>query len=165
MRRILLLPVLLSALAVGAGCTGGTAEKAQPAQSAGDANPLLHFAQCMRDHGVNMPDPDPDTNSYSITAPAGTTNAAFQAAQQACRQYLPDGGVPQAPTSAELAALRQYAQCMRAHGIETSDPDPNTGKSQVQGRLANATREQLNNDPAYQAALQACKGKLPKGDE
>jgi hypothetical protein len=113
---------------------------------------------------VNLPDPDPNSDSFSLAKPSGVSTATWEAALQACRKYLPDGGEPHAPSAKELEALRKFAQCMREHGIETTDPDPNTGKSQVQGRLATATRDQVNNDPGYRAALKACKDKLPKGE-
>lgn len=163
MRRLLLLPVLLFALAAAVACTGSSPPSKAKGSAPADANPLVQFAKCMREHGQNMPDPDPNSDSYQVTPPAGSTSAAWQAALQACQHFLPDGGAPQAPTATELEALRQYAACMRAHGIESSDPDPNTGKSTVQGRLANATRDQLQADPGYRAAQEACKDKLPKG--
>ena len=64
-------------------------------------------------------------------------------------------------TAHEAAQLRTFAVCMRTHGIQMSDPDP-TGNMRLGGRLANATtRAQLNADPGFKAAYQACKDKLP----
>jgi hypothetical protein len=53
---------------------------------------------------------------------------------------------------------------MRAHGIDISDPDPTTGDMPLGGRLANATRAQVQNDPGYKAAHDACQDKL-RGSE
>ena len=64
------------------------------------------------------------------------------------------------PTAQQLEQLRTYAMCMRAHGIDMSDPTP-TGDMHILGRLAHATQAQLNNDPGYKAAKAACKDKLP----
>jgi hypothetical protein len=50
---------------------------------------------------------------------------------------------------------------MRAHGVGTTDPDPNTGKSQFTGRFATMSREQILNDPAVKAAETACRNELP----
>jgi hypothetical protein len=116
----------------------------------------------MREQGQNVPDPDPDGN-VALTPPAAATRSAWDAAMSACRQLLPGGGVPAAPSPQELEGLRAYAVCMREHGIELTDPDPGTGKSQFAGRLANATRDQIFNDPAYKAADAACKDKLFSG--
>jgi hypothetical protein len=161
MRRTLLLPVLLFALVAVGACSNDSGKDSSG--QADDRNAMIHFAQCMREHGQNVPDPDGD--SYSVTPPSGGPNAAWDAAMDACRQYLPGGGAPQPPNAAELEAQRQYAKCMRDHDIDMSDPDPNTGRSQIGGRLANATRDQLRADPGYKAAAEACKDKLPKGQE
>jgi hypothetical protein len=57
----------------------------------------------------------------------------------------------------ELAQLRAFAVCMRAHGIDMSDPDPTTGNMTTDA----ATRDQQQNDPTFQAAWAACRDKLP----
>jgi hypothetical protein len=160
MRRILLLAVLLFAFAAVGACSDDSGDDPS---GQGDPEAMVQFARCMREHGQNVPDPDGD--SYSITPPSGGPNAAWDAAMDACRQYLPAGGAPQPPSSAELEAQREYAKCMRDHDIEMSDPDPNTGRSQIGGRLADANRDQLRADPGYKAAAEACKDKLPKGQQ
>jgi hypothetical protein len=54
-----------------------------------------------------------------------------------------------------LAALTQFAGCMRNHGIPV--PDPNS-QGQITG--AAALQQQYQNTPQGQAALQACRGYL-----
>jgi hypothetical protein len=57
----------------------------------------------MRDHGVDMPDPDPDTGGIQFgqrgSGPSGApdqtqmlNNPKFQEAEKACRSLLPTGG-------------------------------------------------------------------------
>jgi hypothetical protein len=50
----------------------------------------------------------------------------WDAAWQACRRLLPASAVQQGspPSAQELAQLRAFAVCMRAHGIDMSDPQP-----------------------------------------
>jgi predicted small lipoprotein YifL len=164
MKRMLLVSMMVFTAAAIAACGHSGPTHKGPAGAATEApDQLPQFAACMRQHGQNVPDPDPNSDAYSVQPPSGPPNPAWQTALRACQRYLPDGGVPQPPTSAELEALRPYAQCMRDHGIDTTDPDPNTGKSKIGGRLAHATREQINNDPRFKAAQEACKDKLPKG--
>ena len=63
-------------------------------------------------------------------------------------------GVP--PSPQELAPLRAFAVCMRAHGIDMSDPQPNGNMT-----TGAATRDQEQNAPAFKAAEVACRDKLP----
>jgi len=56
----------------------------------------LNFAKCMREHGVDMPDPqfgENGTMTQSIKVDADSQQ--FQQAQEACKQYQPDGAVTQ----------------------------------------------------------------------
>jgi hypothetical protein len=152
-------------VALAAACTtacGGT-----PSTNGGGAPPtnnaaksLPDFARCMREHGQNVPDPDPNSGNLANTPPPGGA-AGWNTAMQACQHFLPSNGGQADSNPQELEGLRRYAVCMREHNIEMTDPDPNTGRSQFQGRFANANRDQILNDPTYKAAEAACKDKLP----
>jgi len=58
---------------------------------------LRQFAQCMRDNGIDMPDPDPNTGGLGLGAGGQSfdrNDPAFQKAMQACRDkltFLPQG--------------------------------------------------------------------------
>jgi hypothetical protein len=164
MKRLLSIPILLLALLPVAACSSGgpTSGGGQAASSSNTpaANALADFARCMREHGQNVPDPDPNSPNQSLTPPGGTASAQWNAAMQACRSLLPGGGVPQAPDERELEGLRAYAGCMRDHGIEMTDPDPNTGQSTYEGRLANASKAEIESDPTYRTAQEACQDQL-----
>ena len=64
------------------------------------ADQLLKFAQCMRDHGVDYPDPQFSGNSVSIQVGGGENGAGnidpnsevFKTAQETCAKDLPGGG-------------------------------------------------------------------------
>ncbi|GAA3214680.1 hypothetical protein GCM10010532_041280 [Dactylosporangium siamense] len=155
--------VLVAAFMAACGDDGGAPKGGS---SQGAASSYQQFAACMREHGQDVPDQDPDSGNVVITPPAA--NGAWDTAMSACRHFLPDGGEAGAVTPQQLEGLRAYAVCMREHGVELTDPDPTTGKSQFGGRLANATRDQIVNDPTYKAADAACKDRLgnsgaPKG--
>lgn len=163
------MPVLLVALAAVAACTtasgggpsdqtGGTSPTSDPARS------FQEFAGCMREHGLDVPDPDPNSGDVALTPPPGA-RTAWDTAMRACQQFLPNNGEPAVSDPEQLEALRQYAACMREHGIEMTDPDPNTGRSTFQGRFANAGRDQILNDPIYKAAEAACKDKLRSAEK
>jgi hypothetical protein len=62
------------------------------------ADQMLKFSKCMRDHGIDFPDPKFEGGGVSIalgengSAPIDPTSDEFQAAQEACGSELPGGG-------------------------------------------------------------------------
>jgi hypothetical protein len=91
----------------GGGPGGG--KKPSKAEQAKFLDQALKFAQCMRAHGVNMPDPQASGGGIKMTMKAGSGRSdgagidpkspAFQRAQKACGQFLPAGkGGPGAPS-------------------------------------------------------------------
>src|SRR5262245_8059877 len=58
-----------------------------------DEEHILKFAQCMREHGIDMPDPAPGQGA-GIRLPQGADPKKVQEAQEKCKQYLPNGGEP-----------------------------------------------------------------------
>jgi len=166
MRRILAILILMSAAALAAACSGpsgpdvpAASGSASPSASAGSGE-LTAFVNCVRQHGVTVPDPNPGFAWQQAEHSHG-----WNAAWSACRALLPPppaGAANQLPSAQQLEQLRTFAVCMRAHSIDMSDPDQ-TGDMQIGGRLQHVTRAQLVNDPGYKAAYQACKDKLPGG--
>jgi hypothetical protein len=153
-----LLPLLLVAAAA---CTkadsdGGVASVNTAA--AASATPSLsvveqgrRHAQCMRDHGVPEADPIVEPNGgFHLGGgydKAALADGVLERAIQACKPYTPI--LPAADLAAKVAAARQFAQCMRDHGVESfPDPDPNDlGKT-----LPGAVRD----DPQYDQARETC---------
>jgi hypothetical protein len=162
------LPILIGGLALAAACsttpntgipTANGSASASPGTGSGD---LTAYAKCIRDHGVNVPDPAPGVEARAWIRQQAEANTAFDAADIACHHLLPAGAEPQGngPTAQELEQLRAFAVCMRAHDIDMSDPTPD-GNMQIGGRLEHVTRAQLDADPAFKAGQEACKDKLP----
>jgi hypothetical protein len=166
------LPILICTLALAAACShtsntgvptaGGSAS---PGAARGDYS--TYFG-CLRQHSINVPDPAPNSDNAlrEWERQQAEKNTAFDAAARACQNLMPAGPSGQQPnqvTPQQLEQYRTFAVCMRAHDIEMSDPDPNhPGNMQIGGRLANANRTQVEADPVYRAALDACKDKLPQ---
>src|SRR4029453_7054162 len=92
-RSPLLVAAVAGALAIGACGGGGGGSGSAKSQQDKAFTGALKFAKCMREHGVDMPDPKKDANGgIKITADAGTKsagkdNAKMQAAQKACQEY------------------------------------------------------------------------------
>ncbi|RKE12180.1 hypothetical protein [Catellatospora citrea] len=168
MRRIFVLPVLIAGLATAAACSPTTDPGIPTAHGSAAAGPsagsgdLTAYVACIREHGVNVPDPAPGMPARAWIRQQAEADPAFDAADVACHHLLPAGVEPPAPTlsAQELEQLRAFAVCMRAHEIEMTDPMPN-GNMRIGGRLEHVNRTQLLADPAFQAAQEACKDKLP----
>jgi hypothetical protein len=120
---------LLMILAAAA-CTGDDGGALTAATPTG-GGPELEFIACMRGQGVEMVDPVPGDTSgrsalrYEIDVNGKGNDPAFQAALDACLEYLPAPPPPEPVTQDELGARRAYAQCMRDNGVQDfPDPEP-----------------------------------------
>ena len=162
MRRL-----LISALVTACGTILSTA-CAGASQPASHATPSVHdvavtawhnFAQCARDHGFNLPDPQVDdqgnpTFSSDLGKPPDDV-------QQACQQYLaqvPNHDRANGPSAEDIRLSRQFAACMRQNG-EPTWPDPNAdGTFPVSPEM-----QAEGKSPTVVAAVQACARYNPSG--
>jgi hypothetical protein len=142
-----LLPTLVCALVL-AGCGGeNPSASPSPSPSANAYETQLKFAQCMREHGVNIPDPEPG-KPPAIRFDQTTSQEKVEAAMQACRQYAPNGGPGGAQADPQQAeAMRKFAQCMRDNGV-ASFPDPEGGGIRMGQEVAD--------DPDFKPAQEKC---------
>lgn len=95
---------------------------------------MLDYTQCMRDHGVDMPDPEMGPGGgafgFTITGEIGETPGdgemqQMQGANEACN-YLLEGMVQEfeMPDMSEMQdEMLAFSQCMRDHGIDYPDPE------------------------------------------
>jgi hypothetical protein len=109
----------------GGGSGGSGTAKKDPQEAA------LEFARCMREHGVDMPDPEVDSNGrirVTVGGPAGKRPdpKKLEAAQQACGHLLGNGGEGPGKLDPKAQdAMLAFARCMREHGIDMPDPTGN----------------------------------------
>ncbi|HYD10365.1 MAG TPA: hypothetical protein VEA78_09695, partial [Acidimicrobiales bacterium] len=116
---------------------------------------MLAFAECMRDNGVDFPDPGAD-GRHEISVEAAEEDE-WQAAQEACEAHRPR----MAPVSEEDRAeieeqARAMAECMRDRGWNMPDPvvrTPGDGGVQV---MQGAPDDIDFEDPDFQADHEAC---------
>lgn len=160
MRKAVLPAVVLLALAGCAKETGGdgvaTAGGIGPtasAAAAADKGDALKFAQCMREHGLSwFSDPEPGQRGVRIQIPKGQDRSKVDAAMQACKQHLPNGGEPPKLDAATLEQMRQMAKCMRENGVPNfPDPAADGGIMLDSRKLGNGP-----GDPDFDAAEAAC---------
>ena len=167
-----------------ASANGGSQRQSSTASTTASVDPHtqgVRFAQCMRQHGVNVQDPDSAGTSGSMVRKTGSANAnggpaaqmnangvtmnpndpKTKAAMNACRSLLPNGGAPPSMNPQQVSQMREYAQCMRAHGVNMPDPD-SSGIVHQSGNDAGGLSLGPN-DPTFKAAAKACQSKLPSG--
>lgn len=150
---LLMLVLSLSVLLFLGACGGESDTPTAPGAPGGSADPLLEYAQCMRDNGVTMPDPKTG-DPASLYDGVDTTSPAFTTADAACGHLL-EGVVqdrvapdPQAQQE-QSEKLLMLAECLRGQGIDVPDP--------VVGQAGGPFGGELDrNDPQTSAALQVC---------
>ncbi|MEU8345500.1 hypothetical protein SAMN05443665_1017101 [Actinomadura meyerae] len=164
-RTTLAVLALVPVLALGAqGCGGGKDAAGSGGGNAGDDKKMREFAQCMRENGVDMPDPkDGKVEIRASAEPGGgaeQTDEKIQAAQKKCARLMPNGGKPKKPDPGHVAKMRAFSKCMRDQGISGfPDPEPD-------GRMLVEGKEGTDMDPAsskFKAAQKACAKYQPEG--
>jgi hypothetical protein len=128
-RSPLLLAAVGAALALGAcgssddggGATSGASRQDKAFEGA------LKFSKCMRDHGVDFPDPQRvGTGGIKLTGRNINPNdPKTKSAQSACQKYMQIGGgetIDPAKRAALQESALKFARCMREHGVDMPDP-------------------------------------------
>ena len=84
---------------------------------------FVRYSRCMREHGIDMPDPGADGQTrIEIDDPD-----AWEEAEEECRPIIEEVvGTFEPPSEEEQARMREqaleFAKCMREHGIDMPDP-------------------------------------------
>ncbi|MEZ7125939.1 hypothetical protein ACBR40_11420 [Nonomuraea sp. AD125B] len=148
--------LLLTGCAAGGGggsevasVTGTQAATSAP-PSADPQEKGIKFAQCMREHGIDMPDPEPGKGVTMRIGP-GTPKEKVDQAAQACKQWAPGGQLKGGGDPKRAEALRKAAQCMRDNGVEKF-PDPDGGMMRI-------TRD-VGEDPDFKTAQEKCQKEM-----
>ena len=139
---------------------------------------LLAFVECMRQEGIDLPDPtvDAEGNLTLGGGPGARNNGdgegpggggvdaeAFQAASDAC------GGVPESVTAgfsdADLTEfednLLEFTQCLRDGGLDVDDPDlSGLGSGEGPGAGGGPFAELDLDDPEVSAVFEDCQALL-----
>lgn len=135
------------------GNSGTTAGSDAAATSGGndDAN-RVKLAQCMRDHGIDVPD-DAGASGARPDLKNLDMDKIRSLIQGDCKQYAQGsfGNLSDGQRQEFQDAAQSFLQCVRDRGVDVPDPSGSGG-----GR-ANFNQD----DPAFKKAAQACRSKLP----
>jgi hypothetical protein len=148
---------VVGALFLLAGCGGHGSPSPTTSRSLGaddQKSAYLRFAQCMRANGQpNFPDPVKDVHgNWGFPAAVGkpVAPAACESLYRQTRS-VNEGIAGPAPRNVDIAKLRDFAMCMRRHGLyDWPDPTPD-GHFALPGRYAPPNGEQI-----IKAPLRAC---------
>jgi hypothetical protein len=98
---------------------------------------MVEFAECMREHGIDMPDPQVGEGGMVVIGggpgaegdgpPSEAEQEEMEAANEACQPILEDvrGSMPELDPEQEAEMQEEalaFAECMREHGIDMPDP-------------------------------------------
>jgi hypothetical protein len=138
-------------VASGSGAQQSTTPTSAPASLSQDEM-AVKFTQCLRENGLNVPDPEPGKGPMlKFDKNSGVTQEQVQKAMEACREYDPQSQGSANPQQAENG--RKYAECMRKNGVEMfPDPKPDQRGIMIGPGVAD--------DPDFQKAQDACQSIL-----
>ncbi|TDC44219.1 hypothetical protein E1281_34300 [Actinomadura sp. KC345] len=107
----------------GSGVAGaGGSASASAGESLSPEDAQLKFAQCMRENGVDVPDPG---SGDAERLGSGTDRKKLEAALEKCQSWLQAGGrIPDLKDPKVRDEYVDFAQCMREHGVNMPDPGP-----------------------------------------
>ena len=162
--------VLVAAVAATASLAACGAEDPSPTsgaqgREAANRKAMLDFARCMRENGVDMPDPQFEGGRVTQRMNGKVDQDAMRKADKACAKYRESIKAPEM-SDEDREKFRQealaHARCMRDQGI-AKFPDPTfdeDGGAQV--RIDRG----LNPESAkFRAAQKACESKMPRPDD
>jgi hypothetical protein len=149
---------------------GGATDDERPVDDAELQDAMLEYAQCMRDHGVDMPDPEfSDDGGVRISAgPAdggegGPDDEDFEAADEACQPII-DDAMPDMEIDPEQQAemqdqLVEVAECMREKGYDMPDPEvDDKGRVTVRGGPGEGSGGPGAGDEEFEQDMEDCGG-------
>lgn len=125
-RRITMVAAATLLLAAATACSSDDSEGVPSAGGEGapgadeaqnSAEQLVAYDECMREHGVDMPeDGSGDTEDLDVDGETLIT------AMEACEDLMPTGELELDEETVE--ELRVWAECMRDEGVDVPDPGP-----------------------------------------
>jgi hypothetical protein len=167
---ILIISSGLAALALGA-CGAEEEASGSGDREAKAREALLNFARCMRENGVDMPDPQVDEDGGVVIGArraggpgdAKAPDATFEKAEEKCRKHMEELKPPKLDPEQEREmreASLAHARCMRENGVPNF-PDPTFGEGGG-ATIKIGPGTGLNPEsPTFKRAQEKCREKLP----
>ncbi len=177
--RVAALPLLTLILIVSLGSAAGAqvatlatpdpnAEATEvPAEAIDGEQAILDFVTCLRDNGLDIPDPQfgPDGPRFadpSVMAGIDLGSTDFLDAMEACEDLLAalQPEIDPEQQAEQNEQLLGFAECMRREGVDFPDPDPVRGLTLGSMRGADGGLSFDPFSPGFQAASEVCTAEL-----
>ncbi|MEU8777974.1 hypothetical protein [Streptomyces sp. NPDC048606] len=110
------------------------------------ADNAVKMRKCLRDHGVDAPDPEPGQDPRGMTVGGGADPQKMQEAMKACGMSTGSG---KEPTQEEKDKELRWIRCMRENGVELKDPE-------YGGGMKSATEIPKGQEKAFEEAQKKC---------
>jgi hypothetical protein len=152
----------VAALDTGASAASGDGSTTPRQTEQDPQEAALAWATCMREHGVDVPDPQVDEDGRVQIRPGSggavprRDSTKFREAMEACGSPFGDAGPPQLSDEEReqlQESLLEFAQCMREHGIDMPDPEFSGGGGLFRVGPGGGVDP---DDPDFQEAQEAC---------
>jgi hypothetical protein len=157
---------LLAVAALGFAACGGGEEESDPSSSGGGPTAAeedelreaqVKFAECMRENGIDFPDPKPGggPQTFKVGGDSGIDPQEFEEAQKACEKYREDirPNLSEEEKEEQKERALEFARCMREHGIDMPDPQfGENGGVQIRGERGSFDPD----DPDFREAQEEC---------
>lgn len=158
-----------SSLPTAAGASSDAPDGADEDAALDPEDAMLKYARCMREHGVDMPDPEPG-GGISINGD-GLSPEQMETAEAECEKWMDmamaqdEGG--HELTEDEKQSFLDMAACMRERGYDFPDPEFGDDGRVTQRVEKPAEGQPGPDDPAFQQDMEECSseaGMEPPGD-
>ncbi len=138
-----------------------------PADEVDGEEAILGFVACLRDNGLDLPDPQFGPEGVRFADPSVMASIDFRSpefldAMEACGDLLAalQPEIDPAQQAEQTEQLLSFAECMRGEGIDFPDPDPVRGLtiSSMRGPDGELVVDPFS--PEFQRASTACAAEL-----
>lgn len=130
-------------------------EAASEEEEATTEEELMEWVDCMREEGVDLPDPQVDEDGNPVIVMERGGSASMQDASEARGVCGPNPGMGAGSSGMDPSEMQdralELAQCMRDNGYDMPDPDFGEGGGVIFGG-----GEVDADDPAFQDAMEQC---------
>jgi hypothetical protein len=166
MRKVLAFLTLVALLVSACGELTAAEEPTDAATETSPEEASLAYAECMRENGIDMPDPEAegDTISQRLGEDVDPHSEKFRRADERCRTHLEDivqdsmDDVSPEERERLQEQMLELAECMREQGYDMPDPQIDSGGVRI-GLGPDEEGEEGGidlRDPEFRDAIEAC---------